>query len=143
MGDFAENLKPHPTSPKMRAGRRNPLSMDGIKSRRRKLGGLRRVARVSRPDICSRWARIATRINALSGSDVFRINELARVAEKWQQATALRYSSATRPWETLGWDGEIRTGLRSRCEKVHYGSVSLAGWSDAAYGGQSTGGGPN
>ena len=55
--------------------------MEYIKLRQFKLGDLCRVATVSRPDICARLARIASRINALCGSDVYRINELVRAAK--------------------------------------------------------------
>ena len=66
--DFAKNLKLLPTPPELWAGRKETLSMDYIKLRQCKLGELFWVATVSRPDICS--SRIASRINALCGSDV-------------------------------------------------------------------------
>ena len=70
---------------------------------------------VSRPDICARLARIASRINALKGSDVYRINDLAKTVKTWQKATQLQYASSLK----LGDPG---------------GTMTLAGWSDAAYG---------
>ena len=100
--------------------------MEYIKLRQCKLGELRWVAAVSRPDICARLARIASRITALCGSDVYRINELARVVTDWQQATA------------PGRGGKVPTVLRKRGEKAHGGSTTLAGWPDVAYGDQST-----
>ena len=51
-GDFTKNLKLLPTSPELRAGRKNPLSKDYSKLRQCKLGELRRVAAVSRPEDC-------------------------------------------------------------------------------------------
>ena len=60
------------------------------------------------------------------------------MAREWQRATALKYASPPRPSRTLGRGDQIREGLRNRGEKVHSGSVSLAGWSDAAFGGQPT-----
>ena len=40
------------------------------------------LATVFRPDICARLARIATRIGALQGSDVYRINDLVETAKE-------------------------------------------------------------
>ena len=39
-------------------------------------------------------ARIAPRINALQGGDVYRIHDLVKTAEKWQPATVLEYASS-------------------------------------------------
>ena len=57
--DFAKNLKPLPTSPESREGRKSPLSMGDIKLRHCKLGEHCWVAAVSRPDIRACLARIA------------------------------------------------------------------------------------
>ena len=108
--------------------------MDGTTLRQCKLGELRRAATVSRPDICARFARIASRINALSGSDAHRINELVRVATAWQHATVLKYVSPSRSWKTLGGGGRKTDGREKRGEMAHCGSMSLVGWSDAAFG---------
>ena len=99
-----------------------------------KLGELRRVAAVSRPDICARLARIASRINALRGSDVYRINELVRVVKDWQRATVLKYASPSYPREALGRGDKVEKGLRKGGERVHYGSMTLVRWSHAAPG---------
>ena len=80
-----------------------------------KLGELCWLATVSRPDICARLARIASRINALTGSDVYRINDLVKTVKTWQKATQLKYASS------LQWDDPS-------------GAMALVGWSDAAYG---------
>ena len=72
--------------------------MDYIKLRQFKSGELHWVAAVSRQDICARLARIASRINALCGSDVHRIFKLVRDVKGWQRATALQYASSSRPW---------------------------------------------
>ena len=85
--DFTKNLKLLLTFPALRAGRKELLSIDYIKLRQCKSGELRSIATVSRPDICARLARIASRINAPCGSDAYRINVLARVVKGWQQAT--------------------------------------------------------
>ena len=81
--DCTKNLKLLPTFPASWAGRRGPSLMDCDKLRQRELGELRRVAAVSRPDIRARLALTASGINALRRSDVFRVNELIRVAEDW------------------------------------------------------------
>ena len=63
--DFTKDVKFLPTPPAFRAGRKEPSSMEYIELRQRKFGELRWVATVSRPDICARLARIASRISAL------------------------------------------------------------------------------
>ena len=60
-GALTKNLKFLPTSPKLRAGRREPLSMDETKMCQRKSGELCRVATVSQPDICALLAKLALR----------------------------------------------------------------------------------
>ena len=96
--DFAKNVKLLPTSSLLRAGRRGPLSMDYIKLRQCKLGNVRWIATVSRPGICARSARVASRIDALCGSDAYRIGELVRVVKDWQPATVCewRWGGVTR-----------------------------------------------
>ena len=66
--------------------------------------------------------------------------QLVRVVKEWQQATVLRYASSSHPWQTPGRGDRAKQDLRNRGEKVHGGAMSSAGWSDAAYGSQSTGG---
>ena len=80
--DFAKSMKISPTSPELWAGRKETLPMKYVKLRECELGELCRVAAAPRPDICARLARIAPRINARSGSDVYRIKELVRAAKK-------------------------------------------------------------
>ena len=136
--DFSENLQRLPTSPERWAGRKNPLSTDGVKFRQCKLGELCWVAAASRPDICVRVARIALRINALCGSGVIRINEIVRAAKEWQQATVLKSASPSRPSKTLGSGGQIDAELRNRRREVHCSLTSSVGWSDASSENQST-----
>ena len=134
--DFAKNMNLFPTSPGLWAGRMAPLSMDYIKLRQRKLGDLCWVTAVSRPGICARLARIASRINAPRGSDLYRINELVRAAKDWQRAAVLKYASPSHPWKTLGSGGRFEGVLRKRGERVHGGSMTIVGGSGAAYGDQ-------
>ena len=112
--------------------------MDHTKLRQYKVGQLRWFAAASRPDIRARLARIASRINALRGSDAYLIKKLTRVAKAWQQATVLKYASPSHPWKILGRGDRARQDLRNRGEKVHSGSRPLVGLSDAASGGHST-----
>ena len=72
--DFTRNLTPLPTRPALWAGRKKPLATDYIKLRQCKLGELRWVATVSRLEIRAPLARIAPRINALLGIDVYRMS---------------------------------------------------------------------
>ena len=76
--ECTKNLKFPPTPRKSRVGRKGPLSEDETKMRQRELGELRRMATASRPDARAMSAKIASRINPLCGSDVYRINDLAR-----------------------------------------------------------------
>ena len=110
--------------------------MDYIKLRQCMSGELCWVATISRPDICALLARIASRINALCGSGVYRINELDRVVKDWPHATALKYAASSRPSKTLGGAGKAQANLRNRRERVQSGYMSLVGRSDAAYGDQ-------
>ena len=112
--DLAKNLKLLPTSPALWAGRTAPFSMDYIELRQCKLGEVCWVTAVSRPDICARLARIASRIDALCGSDVFRIDELVRVTRDWQQATALECASPSHPWRAPGLSDKVDKDLWKR-----------------------------
>ena len=70
--------------------------MDETKMRRCRLGELRRVARVSLPEICARPAKIASRTNSHRGSEVYRENDLARAAQGWRKATVAKYARGFR-----------------------------------------------
>ena len=90
-GDFAKNLQPPPTTPKLWAARQQLPSPEDVKLRQSELGELCWLATVSRPDTCARLARIATRINSLRGSDVYGINDLVKTAKLWNKAAVLQY----------------------------------------------------
>ena len=83
--DFAENLQPIPNSPKLWAARQKLLSPGNVHMRQCNPGELCWLAAVSRPDICARLARIASRINSLRCSDVYCINDLIKTAKTWQK----------------------------------------------------------
>ena len=72
---------------------------------------------------------------------MYRTNELVRAAKAWQPATVLNYASPSHPWKALGRGGKVKGALRKRGERVRGGSMTLAGWSDAAYWDQSAEGG--
>ena len=132
--DFAKNLQPIPVAPKLRAARQKLLPPEDGHLCRRKLGELRWLAMVSRPDIRPRLARVASRINLLQGSDVYRMNGLIKTAKTWQRAAALKYVSPS----LQGTAGDSTQGekLRQRKRKIHSGATTLVGWSDAASGDQ-------
>ena len=126
--DLTKNVELLPTSPELWAGRKNALSMEYIKLHQNKLGELRWAATVSRPDICARLARIASRINAPRGSDVYRINELVRAVKNWRPATVLEYASSFRPWQALGRNDRLRGALQNRGGDVHGRTARCCLW---------------
>ena len=84
------------------------------------------MATVSPPDICALLARIASRINSLCVSDVYRSNELALLVKERQKATAPKYAAASQPWGSLGFDSKAKDDPCNR-------GGSSTGWPDAAY----------
>ena len=50
------------------------------------------MATVSRPGICARPARIASRVNFLKGSDVSRISGLVEAVNDWRRDAVLKYA---------------------------------------------------
>ena len=131
LAGFMENAKLFPAPPGLWAGRKEPLSMECIDLRQCKLGESRRAATVPRPGICAGLPRIASRINALCGSDVYRINELVRAAKDWQRATVLKYASSANSWKTLGRGDRVKGALRKRGDRAHGKSMTMVGWSYA------------
>ena len=104
------------TSPKLRAGRKGRLLEGETRLRQCALGELRRLATVSRPDICARLSRIASRINSPCGIDIYRINDPHRLEKKCQKATALKYASPHRPWRALDFTGQVKDNMRNKGE---------------------------
>ena len=96
--DFAKNLRPIPTFPKLWDARQKLLSPEDVHLRQRKLGEWCWLGTVSRPDICARSARIAPRTNSLQGGDVYRINAPMETAKTWNMRPP-RYGG--RPATTL------------------------------------------
>ena len=93
--EFAKNLQPLPTTPKLLAVRQQLLPLEDVKLRQCKLGELCWPSTVSRPDICARLARIASRINSLQGSDVYRINDLSKTARLWRKDVVFKFAASS------------------------------------------------
>ena len=87
LGESTKNLKSLPPPPWLRIARQQPPSPGAIRLRECKLGESRGLATVSRPDICTRLARVAHRVDLSQGSDVHRINGLVGTVQVWQRAT--------------------------------------------------------
>ena len=87
---------------------------------------------VSRPDICARLAQLASRVNDLQGSNIYRINALIKTAKTEQPRAVLKYASSSSPRFPASLDPRGR--LRGNGERVRSSTLSLVGWSDAAYG---------
>ena len=85
--------------------------MDETEMRQGSSGELCRAAAVSRLETCARSVEIAQRINSLCGSDVYRINVLARAAEEWRRATVLTYASPSHPRRDLGFSGKAKDDM--------------------------------
>ena len=123
---------PMDTSPSLWASRQKPLGNEDKLPRQCKLGELCCLAAVSRPDICARLAHIASRVNMLRRSDIFRIYDLIKTVKSWQPRTVLKYASSSKP--LFPPEGDVLGRFRARGEKMHKGATTLVGWSDAAYG---------
>ena len=96
------------------------------------MGELCWLATVSRPDICARLAQLATKVNELQGSDIYRINALFKAVEIDQPRAVLKYASSSSPLFPAGSDKKGRHRVNGG--KAHGGTLPLVGWSDAAYG---------
>ena len=94
--ELTTNQKPLETSPELGDALQRAVSPEAIKFDQRKFAraSARSVA-VSRPDICARIARIASRKNSRQGSEVYRINDPVETAQLWQHATTLKYASSS------------------------------------------------
>ena len=79
--EFTHQLQPSDTSPALRKARQRSLSDEEKLKCQCKLGELRWLATVSRPDTCARFTQWASKVNESQGSDVYRMNDLVK-AEK-------------------------------------------------------------
>ena len=131
-GGFTKNLQPLPTTPKLWAARQHLLSPEDDRLRQRMPGELCWLATASRPDISARLAHIAYHINSLEGSDVYSINGLIKTAKEWQKAAVLKNDSSSQLGTVCEGPGGVK--MRERKEKIRGITMTLVGWSDAAYG---------
>ena len=77
-------------------------------------------------------------MNSGQGSEVYRINDLAKIVKVWKQLAILKYFS---PWHMdKHAPGDAVGEMRPRGEKVHSGTMTFAGRSDPVYGDQSANG---
>ena len=86
-GQFTEAPNPIPITSGLQASRQRPLSMEGIRSCRRKIARLRRLATPLRSDVSARLTKMATKVDSLQGSGIYRINNHIKTAKGWQGAT--------------------------------------------------------
>ena len=122
---FTEGLLPMDTSPTLWANRQEPLVVEDKLSRQWKLGELCWLATASRPDICARLAHIASRVNMLQGSGIYRINDLIKSVKCWQPRMELKYASSSKP--LFPPEGDALGRFRARGERIHKGAMTLAG----------------
>ena len=87
--NFTKSLKPMPMTLALRAPRQRPLPLDEIKVWKCKLGELRQLLTVSRPEIRDHLARVAACAISLRGSDIYRINDPVKPVKEGQQETVL------------------------------------------------------
>ena len=102
------------------------------------MGDLCWLATASRPGICARLAQLASKVDDLQGSDIYRINALIKTAKSGQPRAVSKYASSSFPLFPAGLDSKGRP--RSNGERVRSSTLSLVGWSDAAYGDRSQNG---
>ena len=90
------------------------------------------------PDNFAPLARGASRAESLQGSDAYRISDLVETVEVRQQAGVLKYLFS---WHMdIHGRGDADGETRQRGEKIHSGTMTPTGWSDAAHGEQSANG---
>ena len=86
-----------PTTPALWPARQRLFWLKESKVSRRKSEELRWLATAPRPNIRVRLARLAARVNHPKGSDILRINDVAKTATECGQETVLRYASVPQP----------------------------------------------
>ena len=129
---FSKQLKLLDTSPTLwKARQRYPSDEDKLR-RQCEMGELCWLAAVSRPDICALLAQLASKLNNLQGSDIYRINDLAKTVRIWQPRTSLKFASSSFPLFSYGTDHKGRRRVKG--ERIHGGTRTLVGRPDAAYG---------
>ena len=125
MGEFTRQLKLLDTSPALWKRRGRPLPDEEKLLCQCKMGELCWLAAVSRPDICARLAQLASKVNDLQRSEIYRINAVAETVEIDLPRTVLKYAPSSFPLFPAGPDTKGRR--RTRGEEAHGGTLSLAG----------------
>ena len=82
------------TSPALWKRRQGPLSDEEKLLCQCKMGELCWLATASRPDICAQLAQLASKVNDLQGSDIYRINALIKNVKIAQPRTILKHASS-------------------------------------------------
>ena len=124
--EFTRQLQLLAASPALWKRRQSPLSDEEKLLCQCKMGESRWPATVSRPDICARLAQLASKVNDLQGSDIYRLNALSKIVEIEQPRRVLRYARSPFPLFTAGPDTRGRN--RARGAKVRGGALSSVGW---------------
>ena len=128
-GETMSNLKPLLTSPEFWTARQHLLPQEAMNLRQCKSGEPCRLVTVYRPDIRARLARITPRINSQQGDDVYRTNVLVQTVQARQQDAVLKYAPSPNPGGRAR--GAVEGRMRASGEKIHRGTMSPVGWSDA------------
>ena len=102
--DFTRQLQPLETSTALGTRRQRPLTDDERLLCQCKMGELCWLATVSRPDICASLAQLASKVNGLQGSDIYRINALIKIVRTDQPRAVLKYASSPFPLFPAGID---------------------------------------
>ena len=89
--NFTDLLCTIATSPSLWRDRNKLLSDVEPQICQIKLGELCWLATVSRPGICARLARFPANLNGLQVIDIYRINDLIKIAKHWKGGCALKY----------------------------------------------------
>ena len=127
--ELTKGLRPISTSPELWATRQRALPFGEIKVGQCKLGELRSLETVSRPDIRARLPRFALRANTPSGGDVYRNNDLVQTGKEGQGGAVLKEASTSHlitPARGV-FDGRIGTSPRRTIATAYDVSRRMAG----------------
>ena len=120
---FSDWLRPIDTSPSPLKDRNRPLGDEELQICQSKLGELRWLATVPRPDTCARLACFSAKLDSLHVVDIYRIDDLISTLKYFAGLPEPARRSLSCPDD--GW-GKPRP--------IHEGAMMLAGWSYAASG---------
>ena len=97
--EFTSKSAPMATFPSPWAARPQSRAPGNVLRRECKLGELRWLPTVSRPDLCARPARLASKINSLPENDKYRVNDLMQTVQVWRPTAVLKCASSSHPNE--------------------------------------------